>query len=93
MFVFVGIGNAYFSIGLNSFFQQNFDSKILGRIFGVVEAVMNLCYVISIGIGGLLSDLIGINNVYLLGVLLISIAAGMSVFLLKPVHAVSTQDT
>jgi len=93
MFVFVGIGNAYFSIGLNSFFQQNFDSKILGRIFGVVEAVMNLCHVISIGIGGLLSDLIGINNVYLLGVLLISIAAGMSVFLLKPVHAVSTQDT
>ena len=93
MFVFVGIGNAYFSIGLNSFFQQNFDSKILGRIFGVVEAVMNLCHVISIGIGGLLSDLIGINNVYLLGVLLISIAAGMSIFLLKPVHAVSTQDT
>jgi len=93
MFVFVGIGNAYFSIGLNSFFQQNFDTKILGRIFGVVEAVMNLCHVISIGIGGLLSDLIGINNVYLLGILLISIAAGMSVLLLKPVHAVSTQDT
>jgi|GEM_PF-7058266 len=93
MFVFVGIGNAYFSIGLNSFFQQNFDPKILGRIFGVVEAIMNLCQVISIGIGGLLSDLIGINNVYLLGVLLISIAAGMSIILLKPVHVVSTQDT
>jgi len=87
MFVFVGIGNAYFSIGLNSFFQQNFDSKILGRIFGVTEAVMNLCQVISIGIGGLLSDQIGINGVYYMGILLIFMTAVLSIILLKPIKA------
>ena len=91
MFLLIGIGNAYFSIGLNSFFQQNFDTKILGRIFGVIEAIMNLFHVISIGIGGLLSDLIGINNVYLLCAVLICVTAGLSIFTLKPLSEISHQ--
>lgn len=84
MFVLIGIGNAYFSIGLNSYFQQNLESSILGRMFGAVNTVAMLINVISMGIGGLLSDRIGIENVYIGGAILVSLAAILSLVLLKP---------
>jgi DHA3 family macrolide efflux protein-like MFS transporter len=93
MFGFIGIGNAYFNIGLNTFFQQNFEQKILGRIYGFMEAAMMLSQIISVGIGGLLCEYIGINNVYLLGILLIGTAAILSVVLLKPMNILIHQRT
>lgn len=84
MFFLIGIGNAYFSIGLNSYFQQNLESNILGRMFGAVNTVTMLVNVISMGIGGLLSDRIGIENVYIGGAILVSFAALLSFALLKP---------
>jgi predicted MFS family arabinose efflux permease len=84
MFVLIGIGNAYFSIGLNSYFQQNLESSILGRVFGAVNTITMLINVISMGIGGLLSDRIGIENVYIAGAICVSIAAILSFVLLKP---------
>ncbi len=73
-----GIGTSTGMVTYNSALQRNVADVVRGRIFAFYDVVWQSSRLMSIGIGGLLADRIGITVVYALGggVLIVAAAVG-----------------
>jgi MFS family permease len=58
-----------------------------GRVVSILQASLSTASVVSMAIGGVLGDLIGIRSVYLAAAVLVVIAAGISFVLFRGVPA------
>jgi len=58
-----------------------------GRVVSILQASLSTASVVSMAIGGVLGDLIGIRSVYLAAAVLVVIAAGISFVLFRGMPA------
>ena len=70
-----GVGTSTGMVTYNSLLQLTVPERLRGRIFAFYDVVWQSARLMSIGIGGVLADAIGIRAVYVLGGLLL-LAAG-----------------
>ena len=75
-----GIGTSIGMIAYQSTLQREITADVRGRAFALCDVLWNAARLVSLGLGGVLSDLVGIRAVYLVGgvVLLIAFAIGWS---------------
>lgn len=62
-----GIGTSTGNVTYNSVIQTAVPDRLRGRVFAFFDVVWNSCRLISIAVGGLLADAIGIAAVYFIG--------------------------
>lgn len=74
-----GVGTSTGAVTFNSLLQAETTERTRGRVFATFDAIWQFGRLVSLGIGGLLADAIGIAAVYYLGgvLLLIAGAAGL----------------
>lgn len=70
-----GVSTSTGMIAYQSTLQTEVPDRIRGRVFALFDVLWNAARLVSLGAGGLLADAIGIRSVYLLGGLLLLIAA------------------
>jgi len=70
-----GVGTSTGMVTYNSVLQSTVPDRLRGRIFAFYDVVWQAARLLSIGIGGVLADAIGIRAVYVLGGFLL-LAAG-----------------
>lgn len=70
-----GIGTSIGTVTLNSLLQADVPAEHRGRVFAGFDALWQAGRLVSIGLGGLLADAVGIRAVYYLGGVLL-LAAG-----------------
>jgi MFS family permease len=70
-----GVGTSTGMVTYNSVLQTTVPERLRGRIFAFFDVVWQAARLLSIAIGGLLADAVGVRAVYLLGGLLL-LAAG-----------------
>jgi len=70
-----GVGTSTGMVTYNSLLQLTVPERLRGRIFAFYDVVWQSARLMSIGIGGVLADALGIRAVYVLGGLLL-LAAG-----------------
>lgn len=73
--VLYGVSTSTGMIAYQSTLQTEVPDRIRGRAFALFDVLWNAARLVSLGAGGLLADAIGIRAVYLLGGLLLLIAA------------------
>jgi sugar phosphate permease len=76
--VLYGIATSTGMVAYQSTLQQQVPSNLRGRVFAIYDVLWNGARLLSIGLGGALADLTGVQSVYLIGgiLLLIAFAAG-----------------
>ncbi len=74
-----GVGTSTGAVTFNSMVQAHTDDRFRGRVFSSMDVLWQGGRLISLGLGGLLADLYGIQVVYYLGgiLLLAAAAAGL----------------
>lgn len=75
-----GIGTSTGTVAYNSMLQRNVVDRVRGRIFAFYDVIWQSSRLLSIGIGGLLADHLGISAVYALGggVLMLAATVGFA---------------
>jgi predicted MFS family arabinose efflux permease len=71
-----GVGTSTGNVTYNSVLQTTVPDRVRGRVFSFYDVVWQSARLLSIGLGGVLADKVGISAVYLLGAALLA-AAGM----------------
>jgi len=84
-----GIGTSTGNVTYNSALQATTPERLRGRVFAFYDVVWQTARLISIGIGGVLADQLGIRGVYIMGGLLL-LAAGVLGFARVPPLAMTT---
>lgn len=76
-----GVGTSTGAVTFNSMLQAHTADRLRGRVFASMDVLWQGGKRVSLGVGGLLADLYGIQAVYYLGgiLLLAAMAAGLSV--------------
>lgn len=69
-----GIGTSTGMVTFNSLLQAETTERTRGRVFASFDAIWQLGRLVSLGLGGLLTDMFGITAVYLLGGALLLVA-------------------
>jgi predicted MFS family arabinose efflux permease len=69
-----GVGTSTGMIAYQSTLQREVATEVRGRVFVLYDLLWNASRLISLGLGGLLADAVGIQTVYLAGGLLLFIA-------------------
>jgi MFS family permease len=62
-----GVATSTGTIAYQSTLQQEIPSKLRGRVFALYDVLWNGARLVSLGLGGLVADAIGIQPVYLVG--------------------------
>ena len=70
-FAIVGISQTILSISIDTLLQKHVPNEVMGRTFASMDILTQVCQLISMGVGGILSDIIGVRMVYILGSLII----------------------
>lgn len=65
--VFYGVGTSTGMITFNSVLQTSVPERLRGRVFAFYDVVWQSARLVSIGLGGVLADSVGVRAVYLLG--------------------------
>ncbi|MDQ3537501.1 MAG: hypothetical protein M3415_01690 [Actinomycetota bacterium] len=75
-----GIGTSVGMVTFNSLLQTEAATDTRGRTFATFDAIWQLGRLVSLAVGGLLADSLGITAVYYLGgaLLLVATAAGLT---------------
>ncbi len=75
-----GVGTSTGMVAYQSTLQAEVNDEARGRVFALFDVAWNAARLISLGVGGVLADLVGIRTVYLVGglVLLVAFALGYS---------------
>jgi predicted MFS family arabinose efflux permease len=76
--VLYGVGTSTGMVAYQSTLQQHVRGELRGRVFASYDVLWNAARLVSLGLGGALADLIGIQAVYLFGgvLLLLAFAVG-----------------
>jgi MFS family permease len=69
-----GIATSTGMVAYQSTLRQQVPGRLRGRVFAFYNVLWNGARLVSIGVGGALADLIGVQSVYLAGGLLLVIA-------------------
>ena len=77
---FYGVGTSTGNVTYNTALQQNVPDRLRGRVFAFYDIVWQSSRLISLVLGGLLADRIGIAAVYVMGGLLLLTAAALGFF-------------
>lgn len=72
-----GVGTSTGSVTYNTVLQTTTPDQLRGRVFAFSDVVWQASRLISIAVGGVLADRLGIRGVYLMGGLLLITAAGL----------------
>ncbi|MBP1910790.1 MFS transporter [Thermococcus stetteri] len=64
--VFNGVANSMFNISLQTLFQKTVPSNLLGRVLSLDYFITSAFLLISIGVGGVLADKIGVSTMLLI---------------------------
>jgi len=72
-----GIGTSTGNVTYNTALQATTPERLRGRVFAFYDVVWQTARLVSIGIGGLLADQLGIRAVYVMGGLLLVAAGGL----------------
>lgn len=78
-----GLNTSTGMVVYNSLLQSEVKEEVRGRIYTLFDIVWNLMRLISLGVGGVLVDLWGIQTIYYLGGGLLMVAGFVGLFLLK----------
>jgi MFS family permease len=70
-----GVGTSTGAVTFNSMLQAESPEQARGRVMAAMDVIWQAGRLVSLGVGGLLADLYGIQVVYLLGGLLLLAAA------------------
>lgn len=84
-----GIGTSTGNVTYNSALQATTPERLRGRVFAFYDVVWQTARLVSIGVGGVLADQLGIRGVYIMGAALL-IAAGALGFARVPPAAMTT---
>lgn len=79
-----GVGTSTGSVTFNSLLQSETPEHVRGRAFAVMDLVWQGGRLVSLGAGGLLADRFGIAAVYDLGGVLLLVAAGAGLTVVRP---------
>ena len=71
---FYGVGTSTGMVTFNSLLQAETSDQTRGRVFASFDAIWQLGRLVSLGVGGLLTDAVGISAVYYLGGVLLLLA-------------------
>lgn len=72
-----GVGTSTGMVTFNSLLQAETTETTRGRVFASFDAIWQFGRLVSLGVGGLLADAVGIAAVYVLGGLLLLAAGGL----------------
>ncbi len=72
-----GLGTSTGAVTFNSLLQSHVDDRTRGRVFATMDILWQAGRLLSLGIGGLLADTLGVRSVYFLGGLLLVIAGAV----------------
>ena len=73
--VLYGIGTSTGNVAYQSTLQNEVPDALRGRAFALFDVAWNGARLLSLGIGGLLADHVGVRSVYVMGGLLLLVAA------------------
>ena len=74
-FAVVGISQTINGISINTLLQTHVPNEVMGRTFSSMGILIQVCQLISMGVGGILSDIMGVRMVYVLGSVIILLTA------------------
>ena len=92
-FAVVGISQTIASIAIATLLQKHVPNEIMGRTFASMGILIQACQLVSMGVGGILSDIIGVRMVYILGSVIILLAAGGAFKFLSLSKTLQTAET
>lgn len=72
-----GLGTSTGNVTYNSALQAATPERLRGRVFAFYDVVWQTARLISIGVGGVLADQLGVRGVYIMGGSLLLAAAGL----------------
>lgn len=87
-----GLGTSTGNVTYNSALQATTPERLRGRVFAFYDVVWQTARLISIGVGGVLADQLGIRGVYIMGGILLLAAATLG-FTRVPQAAMTTPIT
>jgi predicted MFS family arabinose efflux permease len=76
-----GVGTSTGMVTYNTVLQQIVPDILRGRVFAFYDVVWQTGRLISVGVGGVLADTLGVQAVYVLGGVLLLIAGGLGTLL------------
>lgn len=79
-----GVGTSTGMVTYNSLLQTAVPDRLRGRIFALYDVVWQSARLVSIAVGGVLADAIGIRAVYVLGGALLLAARALGLARLPP---------
>lgn len=74
-FAVVGLSQTINGISINTLLQTRVPNEVMGRTFASMGILIQVCQLISMGVGGILSDIIGVRMIYILGSAIILLTA------------------
>jgi MFS family permease len=84
LWLIAGAGNALGTIAYETLLQQETPNELRGRVFAASEGVLNVCYLVGVGVAGGLGALVGIRWGFTVAGVVFIFAALMSRKLLIP---------
>jgi MFS family permease len=75
--VVYGVGTSTGAVTFNSLLQSHVTDRTRGRVFSLMDLLWQTGRLASLGVGGVLSDTVGIRAVYYLGGMLLLLAAAV----------------
>jgi MFS family permease len=85
--VIYGMSTSTGMVAYQSTLQTEIPPEVRGRAFALYDVIWNVSRLVSLGLGGLLADRVGIRSVYLLGGVLLLGAAALGVVPRGPIPA------
>jgi MFS family permease len=76
-----GVGTSSGAVTFSSFLQLRVEDRLRGRVFALTDLLWQVGRLVTLAVGGLVADTLGIRAVYYLGgvLLLLAGAAGLAV--------------
>jgi MFS family permease len=78
-----GVGTSTGNVTYNSVLQTTVPDRLRGRVFAFYDVVWQSARLVSIGVGGVLADQVGITAVYLFGAALLALAGALGLARLR----------
>jgi len=70
-FAVVGISQTILSISIDTLLQKHVPNQVMGRTFASMDILTQICQLVSMGLGSMLADVIGVRMIYILGSVII----------------------
>jgi MFS family permease len=78
-----GVGTSTGNVTYNTALQKNVSDRLRGRVFATYDVVWQTFRLLSLALGGVLADAVGIRAVYVLGGVLLLMAATLGALLVR----------